>query len=107
MTAPSRIDHELAAAREAQAAQNPGRARVCARRAAGWAVRAWYQAREGSGWGGDAMKQLTRLRADAGVPEAVRQAATRLLTKVDLDHTLPFDDDPVEDARRIIAHVSG
>jgi hypothetical protein len=107
MTVPSRINHELTLAREAQQAANPGRARVCARRAAGWAVRAWYQAREGSGWGGDAMKQLTRLGADGTVPEAVRQAAGRLLTKVDLDHSLPFDDDPVEDAERIIAHVSG
>lgn len=98
---------ELARAEAARQQKNEGRARVCARRAAGWAIRAWYQAREGSGWGGDAMKQLKRLGADSGAPEAVRQSAARLLTKVELDHTLPFDDDPVEDARRIIGYVSG
>jgi hypothetical protein len=106
MPVPPRITDELNAARHAQQTANPGRARVCARRAAGWAVRAWYQAREGSGWGGDALKQLQRLGADSAVPEPVRQAAARLLTKVDLEHSLPFDDDPVEDAARVIAFVS-
>ncbi len=107
MLAPTSIEVELTRATEAQAAQNPGRARVCARRAAGWAVRDWYRAREGGGWAGDALKQLARLAGDANVPEAVRQAAARLLTKVDLDHKLPFDDDPVEDARRIVAYACG
>ena len=101
------IDLELTLAREAQLAANPGRARVCARRAAGWAIRDWYARGEGSAWGGDALKQLQRFRADPAVPEAAREAAARLLTKVDLDHQLPFDDDPVEDARSIIAHVRG
>lgn len=106
MPLPPRIAEELNAARLAQQSANPGRARVCARRAAGWAVRAWYQAQDGPGWTGDALKQLRRLSGDAAAPAPVRQAAERLLTKVDLDHKLPFEDDPVEDAARIIAHVS-
>ena len=100
-----RIEHELDAAEIAQAEENPGRARVCARRAAGLAIRAHYQRQDGPGWTGDAMKQLVRLRADQDVPLKVRQAAVRLTTKVDLDHPLPFDDDPVEDARKIIHYV--
>ena len=103
---PARIDAELALGRAAVAG-NPGRARVCARRAAGWAIRAWYRAREGPGWGGDAMKQLHRLRADPAVPPALRAAAERLTTQVDHEHQLPFRDDPLEDARAIIAHVTG
>lgn len=97
----SRINAELALGR-ASAAGNPGRARVCARRAAGWAIQAWYQQREGPGWGGDAMKQLVRLRADPAVPAALRAAAERLTTKVDHAHQLPFTDDPLEDARAIV-----
>ena len=105
MALPPRIEQELMAARLAQAAANAGRARVCARRAAGWAVRAWYQAREGPGWAGDALKQLRRLSADAAAPEAVRQAAARLVTKVDHEHRVPFDDDPVVDAEKIVSFV--
>lgn len=101
------IEAELARAVEAQRTGNPGRARVCARRAAGWAIRAWYRRQGGSGWGGDAMQQLQRLQAEDSVPEAVREAAKRLMTKVDFDHSLPFDADPIDDARSIIAFVSG
>jgi hypothetical protein len=106
MALAARITAELTSARAAQAAGNPGRARVCARRAAGWAVRAWYQQREGPGWTGDALKQLRRLAGDAAVPEAVRAAAARLLTKVDHEHRVPFEEDPVEDAERIIGQVT-
>ena len=103
-TLSSRIEAELTLG-QAAAAGNPGRARVCARRAAGWAIQAWYQQREGPGWRGDAMKQLLRLRADPAVPAALRAAAERLTTKVDYDHQLPFTDDPLEDARGIIEWV--
>jgi len=103
----ARIQQELAAARQARQAGNPGRARVCARRAAGLAIRAWYQAREGPGWGGDAMKQLKRLAADPAAVTPARAAAQRLLTKVDFDHKLPFDEDPLDDARVIIEAVQG
>jgi hypothetical protein len=102
----SRIETELALGRES-AASNPGRARVCARRAAGWAIQAWYQAQEGPGWAGDAMKQLNRLRADPAVPDAPRRAAERLSTKVDREHRLPFNHDPIDDARAIIEWAAG
>lgn len=97
----SRVDAELALGRGA-AASNPGRARVCARRATGWAIEAWYQAREGPGWRGDAMKQLARLRADEAAPATLRAAAVRLSTKVDRDHRLPFEENALEDAGLII-----
>lgn len=99
------IPAELTHAREAEAAGNPGQARVCARRAAGWATRVWYQRREGAGWRGDAVKQLRRLRDDPAAPDLIRQAAERLTTKVDENHALPFDNDPVDDARLIVEFV--
>jgi hypothetical protein len=101
----ARIAAELNAAEQALAEDNPGRARVCARRAAGLAIRAWYQRRESPAWSGDAMTQLVRLRADTDVPGPIRQAAVRLTTKVDEEHKLPFEDDPVQDAERIVAFV--
>jgi hypothetical protein len=52
------------------------------------------------------MTQLVRLRGDREAPAAVRAAAERLTTKVDAEHKLPFDEDAVEDARRILAFVT-
>jgi hypothetical protein len=100
------IESELTHAREAPAAGQPGKARVCARRAAGWAIREWYRRLGGAGWRGDALKQLARLRDDERAPEAVRQAAARLTTKVDEHHHVPFDADPLEDAQTLIAFAS-
>jgi hypothetical protein len=93
------IESELQQACEAQAAGKAGLARVCARRAAGMAIREW------SGKMGDAMKQLRLLQMATGLPENIREAARRLSTKVQLDHTLPFESDPIEDARKIIEYV--
>ena len=90
---------EIEHARSALAAGNAGKARVCARRAAGWSLRAI------SGLTGDAIKQLKWLRDNPSAPEAVRAAAARLTTKVGHDHALPFPDDPIEDAQAIIAYV--
>lgn len=101
------VEAELEAARRARAAGNEGRARVCARRAAGRAIQVYYRQVEGPGWDGDALKQLERLRADGAVPEPVRQAAARLTAVVDFDHRLPFPEDPLEDARRLIAFAGG
>jgi len=99
------IETELAQAHKAREAGNEGQARVCARRAAGIAIREWYRRRFGTGWHGDALKQLQRLQEDVLVPERVREAARRLTTRVDFDHTLPFEDDPIEDARGIVEFV--
>ncbi|MGQ0603583.1 MAG: hypothetical protein ACT4QE_18035 [Anaerolineales bacterium] len=101
----NKVERELQHALAAQAEGNAGKARVCARRAAGWAIRAFYQRMDGTQWGGDAMTQLKRLQNDAAAPEPVRAAAQRLTTKVDFNHKLPFEDDPVEDARGIISFV--
>ena len=100
------VEAELAQARAARAEGHEGQARVCARRAAGSAVREWYRRRTDADWHGDALKQLQRLQEDALAPENVRAAARRLTARVDLDHTLPFEDDPIEDARGIIEFVS-
>lgn len=101
-----RIETELKRAHEARAAGNEGQARVYARRAAGLAIRAYYQKQGAAGWGGDAWTQLNRLKEDAAVPAEMRAKAVRLTTKVDHNHNLPFPEDPLEDARGLIAFTS-
>lgn len=51
------------------------------------------------------MKQLGKLQLDNRVPENIREAARRLSTKVQLDHTLPFKSDLIEDARAIVGYL--
>jgi len=94
------VEAELLLARAARVSGHEGRARVCARRAAGQAIRAH------SGIEGDALKQLKWLAGSHAIPDSVRAAARRLSTKVDTDHNLPFTEDPLEDARLIIAHLT-
>jgi hypothetical protein len=101
-----RIDSELKRAEEARAAGNEGQARVCARRAAGLAIRAYYQQQGAANWGGDAWTQLNRLKNDAAVPDAIRAMAVRLTTQVNHNHQLPFEEDVLEDARALVAFSS-
>ncbi len=92
------IQKELNRARAAQQEGNAGMARVCARRAAGIAIR------KSKGQGGSAVEQLRGLARDESAPELIRQAAARLCATVQEDHTLPFDENPIQDAERIIGH---
>jgi hypothetical protein len=99
------IEKELATGREASAAGNGGRARVCARRAAGLAI-SWYLTRHPDPeYGRDALRQLTRLKEDAIFPQPARDAARRLTTRITAGFTYPFSEDPLSDARIIIDHI--
>ena len=97
---------ELQAAEAARAEGNEGKARVCARRAAGYAIRAYYRQSKGSGWTGSALQQLKTLRDDHAQPESLRAAAQRLTTQVNHDHAMPFEEDVLGDARLLVAALS-
>lgn len=92
------IQKELNRARAAQQEGNVGMARVCARRAVGIAIR------KSKGERGSAVERLRALARDESAPESIRQAAERLGATVQKDHTLPFDENPIEDAELIVAH---
>lgn len=77
---------------------NEGRARVGARRAAGFALALAFG-------GSDRLDAYDLLRRAADTPElsdAVRQAAARLAARVTPDHRLPHTEDPMQDARIIL-----
>jgi len=97
-----KIQRELENAVQAREAGNPGRARVCARRAAGLAAQA-YLTRHGQPAGGpSAIQALHDLAATSGVPERARLAASRLVERVDLAFNLPAGVDLIEEARELI-----
>ncbi len=94
------IARELALAEQARQAGNEGRARVCARRAAGWAVAAGAGATSLPG----AFVQLQRLAEDTTQPAHIRSAAALLTLRITTDHQLPGNADPLRAARSIIRH---
>ena len=81
---------------------NEGRARVCARRAAGWAIRPTFHQTTGRTAPPDVVA-LLRWYADwAGAPARLRSAAGRLAVAVTTDHNLPHPEDPLADASAIV-----
>ena len=95
------ITGELEAALRARREGREGRARVCARRAAGLAARA-YLTRQGypmdrvSAF--DALQQLHRL---AGLPEPAETLLEHLTRRVDSQFSLPQEVDLLADARQL------
>jgi len=100
-----KIEKELENARSARNAGNEGRARVCARRAAGFAI-AWMRNSNGKQVNeNDSLNLLRSIETDEVVPAEVRDACKRLTAKVTADFRYPFPTDPIDDARIIIEYV--
>jgi len=99
------VQTELDRARAALDEKNDGKARVCCRRAAGAAIRLWLARQPAPPeWGQTAITQLRTLADQDSLPAPVRRAAARLSTTVSKEHTLPFDESPLDDALVIIRH---
>lgn len=99
-----KIAEELERGAAARAAGLEGRARVCARRAAGAAIRAYLEER-GAGQGLSAHDLLATLADEpglAGVPEQARRSAALLLERVDENYALPPGIDLLVEARSLV-----
>lgn len=94
-----KIEAELAQGSDARAGGFEGRARVCARRAAGAAVREYLEQHGLPVPGPSAYDLLAALQDMPGMSEAVRLAASHLLTRVDETYALPIDADLLAEAR--------
>jgi hypothetical protein len=102
MSIEARAKRELARAHRARRDGKEGRARVCARRAAGWAASRYFEHKTGSEAPRSALSILNWLRNDESTADEFRAIAMRLTAHVTPSHELPFDEDPLEDAQRII-----
>ena len=101
-----KIQQEILTARESADEGNDGKARVCARRAAGWAIQ-WFVSRNARpGWRTDAMSQLKHLQGDETFPSDVREAARRLSTRISDRFEYSPSADPIEDAIIIINEIT-
>ncbi len=102
----ARVEAELGRAETARRAGQEGKARVCARRAAGWSLQLYYRHRTGHPAPENALDLLRWLHNDVETPEPLRLAAGRLTARVTEDFRLPHREDALSDARRIIEAFS-
>jgi hypothetical protein len=93
------FESEIGRAEKARAEGNEGKARVCARRAAGHAI-GEYLRREGlHSSGRSAYSQLQFLQSLPSVSPQVREAAHHLLMRITPEHKLPIEMDLIAEAR--------
>ncbi len=92
---------ELQAAEDARLAGNEGRARVCARRAAGMAARVFLSRRGVRMHSESAYDLLKQLAQIPGLSPDLRQAAVHLTLRVTESFTLPVDVDLIAEARKL------
>lgn len=104
------VDRELATARAAEGRGNQGMARVCARRAAGWAAAAWLDARGQALETPSVLEQLRQLAAVGDLPARGDEIIRHLLTyktkhdmsDINEESHFPLDVDLVAEAEELI-----
>jgi len=100
------VEREMRLAVKARLRGNEGMARVCARRAAGWAIGAWVAESALHATNGSAWSNLRTVATDVNQPSPVRLAAEHLSVRVNTEHTLPANADLLEDAKLLIQHFN-
>ncbi len=96
------IEQELARGATARQEGFEGRARVCARRATGAAIREYRRLRGQATLHANAYDLLAGLRDEASLPEEGRKAVENLLLRVDEEFRLPEEIDLLTEAKRLI-----
>jgi hypothetical protein len=97
-----RIEAELEKAEGARLAGNEGRARVCARRAAGIAARDFLTRQGVRLRDMSAYAALQALAEFPGLTPDLRNTTSHLITRLTEAFTLPMDVDLIADARKLI-----
>jgi HEPN domain-containing protein len=96
-----KFDQEIEMAILARQHGNEGQARVCARRAAGAAIREYFMRRGDPVRTASAYDLLQKISTEARLPEVLRQAADLLTLRVGPDFTLPAEADLLQAARSL------
>jgi hypothetical protein len=96
------IEDELEKAERARQAGNEGRARVCARRAAGMAARTFLARRGVPLHDNSAYTALQTLAELPALDASLVEAALHLTVRVTEQFTLPVEADLIADARKLI-----
>ncbi|HBG75136.1 MAG: hypothetical protein A2X25_05165 [Chloroflexi bacterium GWB2_49_20] len=100
------VDYELHNAHVARAAGNEGRARVCARRAAGLAVRKYFERKDFQLNNKSAYELLLTLINQPGIPPTALQNAINLTMRVSESFMLPTQVDLIIEARSLCEQLA-
>jgi hypothetical protein len=101
------IQEELLLAKQSRMEGNEGRARVCARRAAGTAVQLFLEQKGLVGKGENIFKSLMVFGDVIDLPERIRRALFWLVKRVDEDYNLPPEIDLIEEAAVVLDYIEG
>ena len=99
------MERELEAAAVSRAAGNEGRARVCARRAAGYLLGEYFRRRGIPDPGPSAIDRLRFQAAQPGASQQQRSILAHLLLHVDPDHNLPPGVDLIAEVRWLVMQL--
>ncbi len=100
--AQKKIERELAVARQAHADGLEGKARVCARRAVGVALRDYFSQRKPQIAHLAVVELIQAYGEQPNINQHLREICTHLLTRVDVDYNLPASIDLLSDAKALI-----
>lgn len=96
---------ELINAKKHRDEKNEGKSRVCARRAVGFAISAYYAENSLRVGEMNAMSLIRSLRNEPGLPGHVEQALDALVMRVSPDHDLPDEVDLISSAQVVFDHL--
>ena len=96
-----KLQKEFERAESARAGGNEGQARVCARRAAGIAIREYYARRGYRVRTPSAYDLLQMLVNEPQLSSELKRSATYLTLRVNEEFKLPFDVDLLDEARNL------
>ena len=97
----AKIQAEFQRAEQARAKGNEGQARVCARRAAGIAIREYLTRRGKSPASASAVELLNLIKDDPLLSPSLKLIVEHLTLRVTEEFKLPVDADLVAEARRL------
>jgi len=97
----AQLELEFERAKTARARGNEGQARVCARRAAGIAIREYYARRGKSVRTPSAYDLLNLLTEEPRLSPEIKQAAAYLTLRVTEEFKLPVNVDLLDEARKL------
>lgn len=98
---------ELSNAEYSRQAGKEGRARVCARRAAGWIAEEYFNRHNILVEAKSSLVRLQRLGDLPQVPDEIKQVIEHFLLRTTPDHNLPVDVDLISEARWLSIHLLG
>ena len=96
------VQKELLLAKQSRKEGNEGRARVCARRAAGTAAQLFLDRHKKIIKGENSFQSLKTLKETEELPARVQLAVSRLMQRVNEEHQLPPEIDLIHEARLVV-----